>query len=101
VTNTSNSDFNVNLYFDDQTGFGGISGIGIPPTSSAVWSPSVSAPDRGAWFLYTQNGFNYLQNLIANMVLREVTGVPTAQMTFMSIPIPSDTSVSDSFGQIL
>jgi hypothetical protein len=101
VTNTSSSDFNVNLYFDDQTGFGGITGVGIPATSGAVWSPSVSSPDRKAFFLYSQSGFNYLQNLIANMVLREVTGIPAAQINFMSIPIPSDNSTSDSFGQIL
>ena len=63
----------MNLYFDDQTGFGGIGGVGIPATSGAAWSPSVSAPNKGAYLLYTQNGFSYLQNLIANMVLREVT----------------------------
>lgn len=68
----------MNLYFDDQTGFGGITGVGIPPTSAAAWSPSVQSPNKGAYLLYTQNGFNYLQNLIANMVLREVTGKPAA-----------------------
>jgi len=42
-----------------------------------------------------------MQNLIANMVLRNVTATPDAQINFMSIPVPSNKSVTDQFGQIL
>jgi ATP-binding cassette subfamily A (ABC1) protein 7 len=35
------------------------------------------------------------------MVLRNVTGKADAQITFMNIPVPSDSAINDPFGEIL
>ena len=42
-----------------------------------------------------------MQNLIANMVLREVSTNEAATITMMAVPVPAQQTVSDTFGQIL
>jgi hypothetical protein len=42
-----------------------------------------------------------MQNLIANLILREVTGVQTANIAVMAIPMVAETTQTDPFSYFL
>ena len=47
---------------------------------------------------YLTRGYSVLQNLAANVVLKIETGDNNAQITFLSVPMPAYSSVTDGFG---
>jgi len=50
---------------------------------------------------YSRRGFSYLQNVMANQVLKHVTGVPDARIVFMTSPVPGAVSIQDDFVPVL
>lgn len=63
------------MFFDDQRLFGGQTAIGIPYQNLPEWSASANIPKLKNYLQYSLDGYSLLQNTIANMVLRESTGV--------------------------
>ena len=47
---------------------------GIPLQQNPVYSPTDMAPNMNGYEQYSRRGFAYLHNLMANQVLKEVTG---------------------------
>ena len=51
--------------------------------------------------MLSKDGYAFAQSLIANAILQSETGVATASISTMNIPLPADKTVIDQFSQIL
>jgi hypothetical protein len=63
--------------------------------NTPAWSPTASNPDIKAFNQSAQNGYSFIQNIVANELLKAVTGVPTASINIMASPVPSDKLIID------
>jgi ABC-type Na+ efflux pump permease subunit len=50
---------------------------------------------------YTQNGYSMLQNLIANLILKETTGKNDATISLMAIPEQAENQKLDAFSEVV
>lgn len=50
---------------------------------------------------YTQNGYSTLQNLIANLILKETTGKSDATISLMAIPEQAENQKLDAFSEVV
>ena len=80
---------------------GGQKSVGIPNQKSPVWSPTANVPDLTNYEKYSERGFAYLQNLAANVILKQETGIDSASIALMTLPENPTNMDSDSFAQIL
>jgi hypothetical protein len=85
VTEHSANDFDIRLYFDDQL-MSGEDGKGVPNQRNPSWDPAQTIPRLDNYKQYAYNGYSMLQNLIANIVLKEVTQVNSATISLMLVP---------------
>ena len=89
--------YDASLVFDDQTQFGGVLGVGIPKTNEPAYSVYASKPNTKDYNLLTNSGYAFAQNLVANSILQVKSSTPTASITSMNVPLPSDKIVTDAF----
>ena len=81
--------------------------MGIPFQALPAFDTFVGKPDLNSYHLYVEEGYSTLHNWLANFVLRKLHAseigedqyVPT--ISHLSIPISSNTYVTDPFSQIL
>ena len=95
------SDVNVQLYFNDQTLMGGPTSVGIPNQQNAAWSPAGTTPKLTQFEMYTQRGYDFMENTISNILLQQITNDPKASIDMMVIPMQSNDAIVDNFNQVL
>jgi hypothetical protein len=66
----------------------------VPSQTIPVASETSNSPLISDYNIYNQNGYSFMQNLIANMVLRETT-IDSATISMMAVPVPAEELVSD------
>lgn len=80
---------------------GGPFSVGIPSQLFPSWDPSQVSPLLINYKQYAYNGYSMLQNLIANIVLKEVTGVNDATISLMAVPLEADVTQLDAFSEVV
>jgi hypothetical protein len=73
VSEVSDKNWTASLYFDDSGALGTGSLQAIPSLSQNLHSSLQSAPKLDDYEKYQVNGYALVQNLLANLLLREVT----------------------------
>jgi len=76
---------------------GGPFSVNIPSQLTPSWDASQNEPKLLNYDQYANNGYSMLQNLIANIVLKEATGVKSATISLMAVPMEADVQQLDSF----
>ena len=89
------------MFFDDQLYLGGLTGTGMPYQSDPAYNPSLAIPLLRNYKQASFDGYGYLQNLIATLILRETTGVPTANIVMMTVPMVAQTTQTDPFSYFI
>lgn len=97
----ADNDIAMKVYFNDQSYGAGPLAYGIPDQTDPVYVPFANAPDLQSYHKYARRGFQTLQNLAANTILQHATGTPTASLSILNQPLPTETSISDPFAKIL
>lgn len=73
----------------------------IPMQTISPYDASATTPDTGGYQKFMQGGYSFVQNLAANVILQEETGVQDASITIMAIPMPAENTIVDSFASVL
>jgi hypothetical protein len=71
--------------------------VGIPSQYDPSWDASTSRPKLTEFKQYTNNGYSMLHNLIANLVLKKVTGNNDATISLMAVPQDAEDKPLDRF----
>ena len=95
------NDFTANLIMNDQQQYGASLGANIPATMAPTTETFTTAPNLNAYDQLSLSGYDFAQNLVANMILQVQSGVDNASINLMNIPLPSENTVTDSFSTIL
>ena len=74
---------------------------GIPMQQMPSADPTAIWPDADSYTSYSWNGFAYLQNWVANTILKRTTGNPDAHIITMTVPTILPRLKLDFFGQII
>lgn len=97
----ADNDIAMKVYFNDQSYGAGPLAFGIPDQTNPVYVPYANSPDLQSYHKYARRGFQTLQNLAATTILQKATGTPTASLSILNQPLPTETSISDPFSRIL
>lgn len=81
----SDSRFVVELLFNDQYEIDK-AGAGIPNQGEPVWDPINPQTNIGAFNKYMNGGYSFLQNLIANAILRQSVIPQNASIAMITVP---------------
>ena len=93
VIENAENDYSMNLYYGDHSFPGAHFANGIPLQTNPVYNPTRMAPDMNGFEQYSRRGYAYLHNLMANQVLKHVTGDPDANISLMTSPVPGAVNV--------
>ena len=93
VIENAPNDYSMNLYFGDHNFPGAHFANGMPNQSRYVYDPTRMAPNMNAFEQYSRRGYAYLHNVMANQVLKQVTGDPEANISVMTAPVPGAVDV--------
>jgi hypothetical protein len=96
----SETDFEYQLFFNDQF-MSGTKGQGIPYIPGQVWSETQQAPEGIKTSLFMKNGFAFMQNWMANNVLKFATGNMEATVAIMATPEFKNPKLNDDFNTIM
>lgn len=97
VVERASNDFQLKLFGSDHNFIGALFANMIPNQQLPVYNPSVMAPDMHGFENYSRRGFAYLHNVMANQVLKTVTGDEEATIALMTAPVPGAVGVSDDY----
>jgi len=75
--------------------------MGIPNQRLPAADQTNKYPKAYDYQMYILQGFSFMQNLVANTILRRVTDVPTAQITTVIMPEKSNIKKVDNFAIFL
>ena len=78
------------MLFNDQTTMGGSKSVGVPSQLANSYNPTQTEPRLTNYDQYSRNGYSMLQNMIANIVLKQATGVNSATISLMAVPEEAD-----------
>ena len=73
----------------------------IPNQKKPYWASYQYTPLTDEYLQYTQSGFVYLQNWVANTILKRKTGVNTASIVTMAVPSKLPPYIEDDFTRLL
>ena len=74
---------------------------GLPRQSDRAYDSSAYMPDTNSYLLYQLNGFAYLQNWVANTILKRTTENPDASIMAMMVPMRMPPWQRDDFAALL
>ena len=74
---------------------------GMPRQTYASYDSSAYMPNTGDYLLYQLNGFSYLQNWVANLILKRTTGKNDASIMAMMVPMRMPPWKRDDFAALL
>lgn len=80
---------------------GGPYSVGIPNQQNPVYDPTENQPLVRNYDQYSYNGYARVQNLIANIVLKETTGNNDATISLMATPIEAEQAKLDYFNEVV
>ena len=69
----------------------------VPMQRKPAFDPSEPLPQTGEYVKYSFNGFAYMQNWVANTILKLKTGKDDASITAMTVPIRMPPTLRDDF----
>lgn len=73
----------------------------IPRQTRKSYDSSAYLPNTGDYLLYQLNGFSYLQNWVANIILKRSTGKDDASIMAMMVPMRMPPWKRDDFAALL
>jgi len=80
---------------------GGPQSVGIPSQLKPSWNPSSNEPKTTNYSQYALRSYSTLQNIVANVILKVKSGVESASIAQVVVPLPNATVQLDAFSQIL
>ena len=73
----------------------------IPSQAADPYDPLAVSQDWGSSIKYENSGYPYLQNLVANVILKKSTGNPEATISTVISPVPATKFDLDPFGEVV
>lgn len=73
----------------------------IPNQKQPVWNSYDYSPKIEDYNDYLNSGFGYMQNWVANTILKRKTGIPTASIVAMTVPARLPPYTEDEFGRVI
>jgi len=74
---------------------------GLPTQTKPPADPSIQKPDTKSYDLYMKEGYAYVQNWVANTILKRATNNSNAQIAAVIVPLQSLPGKTDIFSQVL
>jgi hypothetical protein len=74
---------------------------GIPSQEYPAADPSIQTPNTKAYDWYVKEGYAYVQNWVANTILKRATNNSNAQISTMIVPLQTLPAKNDLFAQVL
>ncbi|CDW85159.1 abc transporter family protein [Stylonychia lemnae] len=99
VLENGSDDIDVKLIFNGNQGE--TEARQIPLQLTQPWSQYLIKEDKPSYYSYTKQGFSYMQNWIANIVLREKSGKQNATIAMSIVPFKADEYIKDDYGTVL
>ena len=97
VIENAPNDYQIMFYFSDQQMLTAHFAAGMPNQSNPVWAPQNVKADMNSFEWYSRRGYIYLQNMMANQILKLKSGDADASITTMTAPVPGQAAVDDDF----
>ena len=79
----------------------GANGQGIPQTDKDAYDPTQTVPDTAGFVDYLTRGYSTIQNLAANVILKQESGEDDAIISLLAAPMPAVSDKVDPFKDIL